>query len=1009
MRDRTSPCLIFLLFLVLLIPCAAVAEQVPGYVAVRLAEEPVLDGMVKDDPAWGKAAVSAGEFRVFRRKRNTPKQTRFKMGYTLKGMYFAIECDESDVDRVKATAEDMGKLWKEDSVEVFLMPADSKEFYHIIVNAIGSRYNGKYLGSSALGAWHAMTFVGEDYWAVEILIPFETLAAFPISNADWRVNVCRNIYSIDKPGGTSWAVMTKSFHEPHNFGTLSFSGSVSPQERKVVERKIQEAGDRAGKVKAIGRLDHGDQVNSSSDSKRILFPREGAIIERDVTSGRERTVSPNGWSSCAFPSYLPDGRILFVSMGEPDRLFLRGKEGATPELLIEGEIGSTPRCSPDGQWIAYQEGAHIWLLNLASKRCRQLTFAGGVQTHPTWSVNSKGVYVYYRQSHEPFSDAFNPRPVKVGGPDSTVKFPPDRLRYMEPREPLSLPLTPLDSAAEWKFLPDDDTKEYMFNKKFWRKILLGLGLDNKKLAGSVVIGNNQVMLVLSDKMSHALLVPLEGHGLAAGVEICPLDSRGKPCRALKSITLRALKKEQALLKATFASSEGKPVSVLFTLHGARPFIGITPLSNMSGALVRSELGWALLPDRFANDLIFDPKHYPAALTTLPYAPFTLFLPSASHAAMLMAITPSRKQTIQLVKGDRKNSLSGFQILSSDEQFYVAALTGENLWQQTKFSVADKEQTLSAKWSSPIRAQWRAVARKNDRFFSMMVNTNTPISTLELPIGPEEVLSAPPSPSFIYLHDRTRKTPTDLITPMDLVRDILGLKGTEELIDIRGIRDCRVANEWVPFKDPRVTFLVLGWIGSCKRKGVAQTIGHFCDDIVNTLQGLEKRIGEYEAFFDEVTQLCDKGKSQSPGAARFLEAINQKIEKLQAKLRTPPAVSFEKVKTASDKLKSVAERGSGWGAGTLAKFREYKKFKKAAETAFEERCRIIATYRQFAKDMRDRAGLAVAADSRLKDICEQLRKAMAGTLRNRYFLEADWRGETPLKNQQEVYYEKIKDL
>jgi len=131
------------------------------------------------------------------------------------------------------------------------------------------------------------------------------------------------------------------------------------------------------------RICDGEQANWSPDGKRIIFSREGTIMDREMISGKERIITPEGWIPCEFPSYLPDGRILFVSKGE---IFLMdpGREIA-PELLIEADIKSAPGCSPDGKKIAYQDGAHIYLMDLADRRTRQLTTAGGTQSWPVWS------------------------------------------------------------------------------------------------------------------------------------------------------------------------------------------------------------------------------------------------------------------------------------------------------------------------------------------------------------------------------------------------------------------------------------------------------------------------------------------------------------------------------------------------------------------------------------------------------------------------------------------------
>ena len=99
------------------------------------------------------------------------------------------------------------------------------------------------------------------------------------------------------------------------------------------------------------RLCDGDQANWSPNGKKIIFRREGRIAEREIASGKETIITPEDLPSCEFPSYLPDGRLVFVSRGktpEYGKIFITSSHERTPpELLAEGEIGSAPKCSPD--------------------------------------------------------------------------------------------------------------------------------------------------------------------------------------------------------------------------------------------------------------------------------------------------------------------------------------------------------------------------------------------------------------------------------------------------------------------------------------------------------------------------------------------------------------------------------------------------------------------------------------------------------------------------------------
>ncbi len=53
------------------------------------------------------------------------------------------------------------------------------------------------------------------------------------------------------------------------------------------------------------RVCDGDQGDWFPDGQRILFRRQGQVLERSLDSGRETVLSPAGWQSCSSAGLLP--------------------------------------------------------------------------------------------------------------------------------------------------------------------------------------------------------------------------------------------------------------------------------------------------------------------------------------------------------------------------------------------------------------------------------------------------------------------------------------------------------------------------------------------------------------------------------------------------------------------------------------------------------------------------------------------------------------------------------
>ncbi len=192
-------------------------------------------------PAWNNT-----EWEIIpKRTENTVDYTtEVKVLYSETGIYFLFHCED---EIITATMQaDNLDLWKEDVVEVFLMPDENSSLYFeyqlsplnyeltlLIPNLDGDR---RFLG------WLPWKYEGDRKtrrettilrdesgnvkgWMAEFFIPWNLLDPLVIEPPEpgdrWKANMYRLDY--DK-GSTrfSWQETDRHFHEPHNFGTFIF-------------------------------------------------------------------------------------------------------------------------------------------------------------------------------------------------------------------------------------------------------------------------------------------------------------------------------------------------------------------------------------------------------------------------------------------------------------------------------------------------------------------------------------------------------------------------------------------------------------------------------------------------------------------------------------------------------------------------------------------------------------------------------------------------------------------
>ncbi|NOY80719.1 MAG: hypothetical protein GXP31_06910 [Kiritimatiellaeota bacterium] len=177
-----------------------------------------VDGII-DEPAWATCVEVRGLSR-FASQGRPANRTSFRVGFTSKAIYIAVEC-VSRAARPKVTVrEHGGPVYKDDSVELFIAPkADDKEYYQFVTNAVGARYEGRGMDGHWNGDWQVATTQGHGKWTMEIAIPFATLGVEASPGRVLGFNVCRNDKSANQ--SQTWADLGgQTFHRPDRFGRL---------------------------------------------------------------------------------------------------------------------------------------------------------------------------------------------------------------------------------------------------------------------------------------------------------------------------------------------------------------------------------------------------------------------------------------------------------------------------------------------------------------------------------------------------------------------------------------------------------------------------------------------------------------------------------------------------------------------------------------------------------------------------------------------------------------------
>ncbi len=196
----------------------------PYPIKVLPMSRPVIDGVV-GDKEW--PAPGCSNFLMLRRfwegRGRRPKAgTVVFFGYDRENLYVAFRCSEPAPAKIRrrVTAHD-GMVFTDDCCELFLQPFADKDYFHIVVNSLGTIYDAKGRGKVWDSNIQSRARIGDGMWEVEMLIPFKHLGKFPQQGERWRFNVARERYAGSKEI-SSWCLLRRGFHEPERFWHLRF-------------------------------------------------------------------------------------------------------------------------------------------------------------------------------------------------------------------------------------------------------------------------------------------------------------------------------------------------------------------------------------------------------------------------------------------------------------------------------------------------------------------------------------------------------------------------------------------------------------------------------------------------------------------------------------------------------------------------------------------------------------------------------------------------------------------
>jgi hypothetical protein len=268
-------------------------------------ETPVIDGKI-DDQVW-KNIPEATDFCDLTpdiTELSSP-QTSFKLLYDDHNLYLAAICrSSSDVNLPEEALPRDNELWKQDHIELFIMPDTKKadKYYQLAVSQCGALWDAthriicknKDLKKTSRKTdiswnpnWKVVTRKHNGFWTAEMSVPFKDMgAAAPSPGAKWKFNIGRKHKHL-----SSMSIMPKMrFQDMEYFGTISFCDKNEKIANNAYRENLKEYNSLKEKQKEfinqdVYVFDYAFDLGTGKTRKNFTTVRKNSLYNKNTQYG----------------------------------------------------------------------------------------------------------------------------------------------------------------------------------------------------------------------------------------------------------------------------------------------------------------------------------------------------------------------------------------------------------------------------------------------------------------------------------------------------------------------------------------------------------------------------------------------------------------------------------------------------------------------------------------------------------------------------------------------------
>ena len=543
-----------------------------------------------------------------------------------------------------------------------------------------------------------------------------------------------------------------------------------------------------------------------------------------------------------------------------------------------------------------------------------------------------------------------------------------------------------------------------------------------RFKGDLAFSNGRITVVLRRKGRGAELYSHGQEGPKLRAALTPMI--GDSAVRLMAITVVENTSSEAAVDAVFGSSGGDRATVRLRLQLGRTFVKTERRGRIEALRVVAPCRFAVMPDFFADDITVDATELPEGTAELPGENFLLQMIGRGEAIVL-AVWDQREEDVRVAvrgEGHQRTIRTSTIPYGSKGSIYVAVLEGPAIWHWHDVAKADADRIMPLDWKAPFVAQWRVDWRQDDGlvdswemliqrpdggfykpdWFGQSANHGTKdwmrpdrvrwttvMGFFRYPCwintdgrGYLQPLKKPgkfQGPAVLYPLGRVAATPLTALTVVDLMRATLGVGPCQYVLDVEGQKK---QSAGIPTCDARTMLDEIYAVGQQRERKVE--VEQVLADVLAFMSLIRERIEGYVEFGHETLAYLDEQKKARPELAEFIS----EMERLTQRIDGSVAARADSIATPEYTARLV-ERFRA----TLIDYEEPDALKECKKITADfvkiggNQDELVGECRMAVKILRQKAGLAIAFDSRTAPVAKEIRRRTREMLRNPVSYEA----------------------